>query len=329
MIAHRPFKKCHSFLDTSFFSCYIEPALFANVSYHRKKHLLFRGKRHHRIHKQKEVTVGGSKLLAVVLRLSAAISLAGMMGSCSNSESPIVSNGSSRVSLGVTFSKVGTASSLSKTLGVAAADSLRIDSAVVVFQKIKFYTHVDTVSADTSDHEAMENDGESMLMFRGPFVVHVRDTVAIRFASQTLPAAAYDGISFKIHRLGTRERHEDSDDFNHHLRTVSDSSLEGSSITVWGAIKKDGAWTPFVFKYNGEAQFKIKGDFVVAEATSEVKIALNFDMAKWFTNPDTGALLDPTDQSGLNRSLFNRAIKLAFGMGRGGHDFDGDGHPDH
>lgn len=271
----------------------------------------------------------GRKLFAVVLRLSAMVSLAGMVGSCSNSEGPILSNGSAKVSLGVTFSKVGTASSLSKSLGITAVDSLRIDSAVVVFEKIKFYTHVDTVSEDTSDHESMEHDGESTLMFRGPFVVHVRDTVAISFASQTLPAGTYDGISLRIHRLGRAERHEDSDDFHHHTITASDTSLEGSSITVWGEIKKNDLWTPFVFKYNGEAKFKIKGDFVVPEATSEVKIALNFDMGMWFKNPDTGALLDPTDQSGLNRSLFNRAIKAAFGMGRGGHDFDGDGHPDH
>ena len=329
MMAHHHWKESHSLLDTSGPSCYIESAVFyASFSVPGQASSFLEQSSFYQSQNQ-EATVGGRKLLALMLRLSAAISLAGMVGSCSNSEGPILSNGSATVSLGVTFSKMGTASSLSKSLGITAVDSLLIDSAVVVFQKIKFYTHVDTVSEDTSEHESMENDGESMLMFRGPFVVHVRDTLAIRFASQTLPAGTYDGISFKIHRLGTGERHEDSDDFNHRVRAASDSSVEGSSIVVWGAIKKNDVWTPFVFKYNGEAQFKIKGDFVVAEATNEVKIALNFDVGMWFRNPDTGVLLDPTDQSGLNRSLFNRAIKFAFGMGRGGHDFDGDGHPDH
>jgi len=159
-------------------------------------------------------------------------------------------------------------------------------------------------------------------------VLHVRDTASINFASQALPAGTYDGIKFKVHRLQSGENHEDSDEHNGRPMPNLDPSVYGSSITVWGAVKKNGAWVSFTLAYDGELEFKIKGNFVVSAATSTIDIALNFNMALWFKDPFSGQLLDPTDTSSATRQLFKQAIRRSFELGRGGRDSNHDGHPD-
>jgi hypothetical protein len=228
------------------------------------------------------------------------------------------------VNMAVSFSKY-TSDGLTKLSGSEAVDSIRIDSAVVVISRIKFESHIDSVVVDTTEGERDDMDDEQNIVFRGPFVIHVRDTLAIDFANQVLPAGVYDGIKFKIHRLKNGEHHEDSDERNHR-RMTNDSSITGSSITVWGAVFKDSGWTNFVFNFNGELEFKIKGDFTVPSSTNSVKIALNFNMGDWFKNPYTGVLLDPTDTSMHNLRLIKKAIYVSFGKGSGRHDH-GDGHP--
>jgi hypothetical protein len=265
-----------------------------------------------------------------VIFFAVAILTGGIMTGCSKSSDPVSAPAAVPVNMAVSFSKSGTGTMLLKNNGLTSIDSLRIDSAVVVLQRIKFESHVDTVTVDTSGNDSPDNETEANITFKGPFVIHVRDTLSINFANQTLPAGAYDGIKFKIHRFKPSENHEDSDERNNHPMMVRlDSSLAGSSIIVWGAIKRNGAWIPFTYKFNGEVEFKIRGNFVVGEATSTVKIALNFNMGLWFKNPDTGGLLDPTDTLNSNWELFKRAIYISFGKGKGGHDDNDDGFPDH
>jgi hypothetical protein len=244
---------------------------------------------------------------------------------------PALSSGR-MVNMAISFSKSGT-SGLAKTSSDLFIDSLHIDSAMVVFSRIQFLPHEDTAKIDSGDddHDSRDNDWDhhnDSLSFKGPFVVHVRDTVGINFASKELPSGIYDGIKFKIRRLVRDEHHEDSDEHNHHhLVPTTDSTIVGSSITVWGSIYKNGKWTAFMFLFDGEFEFKIRGDFVVPASTSTVNIALNIDMGKWFINPFNGSLLDPTDTSHANRKLFRRAIRSSFDSCKGGHD-RGDGHPD-
>lgn len=255
-----------------------------------------------------------------------------VVAGCSNTDNPVGGSGQVPVNLAVSFSQTGSSSGLLKGLTALGADSIRIDSTIVVFSRIKFESHIDSVVVDSTggDTTEVEPGDEMTVTFRGPFVVHVSDTVSIDFASQTLPAGTYDGIKFKIHRLQPGEHHEDGDMHHGHMMDRSpDSSGYGSSIVVWGQVYKNGAWQPFEFKFDGEFEFKIKGNFVVAGDVSSVDIALNFDMGSWFRNPESGALLDPTDLSFMNREQFQRAIRLSFGSGRGGCDNDHDGHPDH
>ncbi|HTP13695.1 MAG TPA: hypothetical protein VMM37_08695, partial [Bacteroidota bacterium] len=247
-----------------------------------------------------------------------------LFGGCDKSSTTGPSSGLTPVNMAISFSN-SSGSGLMKSSGLASTDSIRIDSAVVVIARIKFESHIDTVVVDTVDGHTGDLDEDSNIAFKGPYVIHVRDSVALNFANQVLPAGTYDGIKFKIHRLLRGEPRVDSDDLNHHPR-VDDSSIIGSSISVWGAVLKNGVWTNFAFFFNGEVEFKIKGTFTVAASTSTVNLAINFNMGSWFVNPMTGALLDPTDNSMMNRELIRMAIYRSFGKGRGGHD-RGDGHP--
>ncbi len=264
--------------------------------------------------------VNGTALMVLVMA-----GLVALLGGCAKSSVTGPSSGLTPVNMAISFSTAGTPT-LMKSTGIATADSIRIDSAVVVIARIKFESNVDTVKTDTVDGQTEDLDSDQSISFKGPFVIHVRDTVAFNFANQTLPAGTYNGIKFKIHRLMEGEPHEDSDDMNHRPHT-NDTSFTGSSITVWGAVLKSGVWTNFTFHFNGEVEFKIKGTFTVAASTSTVNLALNFNMGSWFVNPMNGTLLDPTDVTMMNQELIRMAIYQSFGKGKGGRD-RGDGHPD-
>lgn len=253
-----------------------------------------------------------------------------MMSGCAKSDNPVTATGSGvTVSLLASFSKSAQGVPLLKGMGTDAADSIRIDSLVVVIAKIKFRVHVDSVAVDsTGDDEHGERDDDSTITFRGPFVLRIRDTLAIDFASQVLPAGAYDGVTFWIHRLKKGEKHEDSDERRHHGKHSNDSSVVGASIVVWGAALKGGVWTPFMLASDLELQIKIRGNFVVPEATGSVKFAFHFNLGLWFRDPFTGQFLDPSDPSSHRRDLIKRAIRFAFGQGHCGRDRNDDGHPD-
>ena len=253
-----------------------------------------------------------------------------IVGGCMKSDNPSAATGSGvPVSLAVSLSKGGGGFSLQKSSGETVVDSLRVDSVVVVVEKFRFLLHSDSMTVDPmGDDEHNGSEDDATITFRGPFVVRVRDTLAVDFASQVLPAGNYDGIAFVIHRLLAGENHEDSDDHDHHGAVHNDASIVGSSVVVWGAEKKNGEWLPFMLNIDLEAEFMIKGNFTVKEATGTVRIALNFDLALLFRDPTTGAFIDPLDSSGHANELIKRAIRAIFGHGHGGHDRHGDGHPD-
>ncbi len=250
------------------------------------------------------------------------ILLSFIMFGCTKSINPLSSSSSAgNATMSVAFTNAHTPIGFEKvSSSTSGVDSIRIDSAIVVFARIKFESDIDTVTVDTSSSipfiDIDEND--TSVNFHGPFVVHVRDTVAINFASATLPAGTYTGIKFDIHRIGVGEKFEDSDDFNHARHTDDDSAITDYSIVVWGAVHKDSAWVPFEFKDNQNLEFKVKGTFTISNTTSSVNIALNFNMGSWFVNPYNGAILDPTDMSFRNYVMIQQAIRASFQEGRCG-----------
>jgi hypothetical protein len=246
-----------------------------------------------------------------------------VMFGCSKSMNPISSSSNpGNVTMSIAFSNTGSQVGLMKASASGAVDSIRIDSAIVVLSRIHFESNIDTVTVDTSSDDPTFNidSYDSSVTLKGPFVIHVRDTVAINFANQTLPAGTYTGIKFNVFRLGFGERFHDSDHFGRDTSAsvVPDSSIANYSIVVWGSVYKDSAWVPFEFKDNQNLQFKVKGTFTISSPTSAINIALNFNMGAWFTNPYNGAMIDPTNTSWTNQMMIMQAIRASFQDGRCG-----------
>jgi len=260
------------------------------------------------------------------ITLSVFIALVVISVGCKDSSNPVDQNStSSGVNLSVGFSKVSSNTSLLKAFVV---DSLRMDSIVAVFQRIKFESHIETATVDSTGQDTTESENESNYTFKGPFIIHVRDSNSVSFANQMLPAGTYTGIKFKIHTMKRNEKCEDSDEHNHRTVNANNDSMIGYSIAVWGAIKQNGVWVPYTFKSNIEVEYKLKGNFSVTASTNSVSMALRFNTGNWFKDVNTGILLDPTNTSSQNRGLINEAIKKSFEKGYGGKDSNNDGHPD-
>ncbi len=262
----------------------------------------------------------------MLARASAILTLLSLvLFGCSQSGNPVSSSSSQgNVTMSVAFSNSGTPVGLAKVSGPSAADSIRIDSAIVVLAKIQFESNIDTVEVDTSSNIPFIyiNHDDSSATFWGPFVIHIHDTVAINFASKTLPVGTYTGMKFAVYRMGRGEPFEDSEHFNNPNRNPNDSAITNYSIAVWGAIYKDSTWVPFEFKDDQNLEFKVKGTFTITSPTSSVNIALNFNMGSWFVNPYNGSILDPTDMSLRNQLMIRQAIHLSFEQGRCGRRDD-------
>ena len=104
-------------------------------------------------------------------------------------------------------------------------------------------------------------------------------------------------------------------------------SLLGTSVVVTGSVKyPGGAWVPFLFKADIDEDFKVKGDFTVAEGQSVTPYVLKFDLGSWF-RVGTGRTLDPNDPA--DRHWIRYAIKASLkGRMAGGRDHNHDGRPD-
>ncbi|MBE0556819.1 MAG: hypothetical protein IH628_06250, partial [Proteobacteria bacterium] len=138
----------------------------------------------------------------------------------------------------------------------------------------------------------------------------------------------YNSIKFRIHKLSDGDHHFDSDDHHHEYLPSDNSPYVGSSIIVWGQVRNDGLWQQFTFETNTEAEYRIRGTFVVDETVQTIPVALNFNIGRWFVDPATGALLDPTDTTGGNVLRIHEAIRSSFENGSCGRDDDHDGRPD-
>jgi hypothetical protein len=247
----------------------------------------------------------------------------GVLAGCSSNDGPTGNPNAAPVQLSLSLGS--NSGAFAKTFVGTATDSMQIDSAVVVFESIKFTSQVDSVIVDTTGEDTGEIEHELELVFRGPFVIHIQPLTVVSFANQNLPPGNYDGISFKVHRLTPGEHYEDSHEYNRHGRAPLDSLNYGSSLLVWGKVRKNGEWVPFKFAYDGELKYKLRGNFTVA-AGGTIDVALQLDPTQWFRDARSGALLDPTDP--LARGAIREALKRAFMGMRGGHDHNHDGHPD-
>jgi len=259
--------------------------------------------------------------MAVRITIPVLVFSLALLSACSDgSLTPM--NGMAPVSVSASFTTTGTPASLGKGSGFLAADSIQIDSALVVFSKIEFESEIH--QSDSSGEHEMETE----LTFIGPFMIHVRNSDPITFTSKILPAGTYTSIKFKLHKLSDGEHHYDSDDDHHEYIPSGNSPYVGSSLIAWGQVRDGGTWQHFTFETNIEAEYRIRGSFVVDETMQTIPVALNFNIGRWFVDPATGALLDPSDTSSGNVYRIQEAIRSAFENGVCGRDDNHDGHPD-
>ncbi len=209
---------------------------------------------------------------------------------------------------------------------LAGVDSLVVGQAIIVLKDIQFLTAPDTAHMrDSSECEKDDDDEygsgwrrDPSLHFRGPFIVALHDTTPVQIALDTIPPGLYSGIKFNIHKL----RRKDSTNY-----PVVPDSLLGYSVAVTGMVKyTGGGWVPFNFKADIDEDFKVKGDFTVADGQTLTPYVLKFELASWFRAPN-GVMLDPNDAT--DRRWIRHAIKASLkGRLAGGRDRNHDGHPD-
>ncbi len=209
----------------------------------------------------------------------------------------------------------------------ASVESLYVRSATIVLKDIAFTGGIDTLHTRDSltcerEDEMEEHDGRHdnglRINFKGPFLVDLTNGTPTQITLDTIPPGTYNGIRFVIHKL----RRNDVT-----MNPTFPDSLIGYSIVVRGTVRYAGkADTSFVFKADIDQEFKVKGNFVVAQGDNAVPYVLNFDMASWFKDFN-GRILDPNGF--LDRFRIRFAIMAALG-GRmhGGRDRDDNGDPD-
>ncbi len=213
------------------------------------------------------------------------------------------------------------------TTGVAAAvESLEVTQALIVLKDIRFLGVPDSTGlrdsveckfdADREDHDGWKKD--STTHFKGPFLVALHDTTPVQIAVDTIKPGQYTGIKFNIHKL----RRSDVT-----RNPLLPDSLLGYSVVVAGSVKYPGGdWVPFLFKADIDEDFKVKGDFTVAEGQSVTPYVLKFDLGSWFKVAN-GRTLDPNDPA--DRHWIRYAIKASLkGRMAGGRDHNHDGRPD-
>lgn len=211
---------------------------------------------------------------------------------------------------------------------MSTVESLYVKSATIILKDIAFTGGIDSVNTRDSvsceredeweEHEGRDEDMGFRIHFKGPFVVDMLNGTPTQITLDTIPPGTYNGIRFVVHKL----RRKDVT-----MHPAFPDSLIGFSIVVRGTIRYAGGTdTSFVFKADIDREFKVKGNFVVAQGVNIVPYVLNFDMASWFKGPN-GRILDPN--SFFDRFGIRQAIVVALGGHmRGGRDRDDNGDPD-
>jgi len=263
-----------------------------------------------------------------VVRMTVVV-LAVLIAGCTQDSSGPGASGNGTVQLTVSGGVDQGSVSLGKADGIAGTlatvDSLEVTQALIVLKDIRFMAVPDTAhlrdstecgrDADFEDHGGWKAD--SATHFKGPYVISLRDTTPVQIAVDTIKPGDYAGIKFNIHKLRTMDVTRNP---------LLPDSLVGYSVAVTGRVKYASGWSTFAFKADIDEDFKVKGDFTVAEGQTLTPYVLKFDLGSWFVGPNSRTL-DPNDP--VDRRRIRIAIKAGLkGRVVGGHDHNHDGRPD-
>jgi hypothetical protein len=167
----------------------------------------------------------------------------------------------------------------------------------------------------TGVHEDDDDEGEGMVIFRGPFVLDLLAQTAESLDTQMVLPGDYRRVQGHIRELRSGDWNASNFDF-----------LIGSTVFLEGTVDGDGGG-PFTYKARINDEFQIRGKFTV-DAETPATAFIVFDISKWLRTR-TGTFLDPRDADNDRaiRSAIRHAIKVGMDDNHDGH-CDDDMHAD-
>ncbi len=242
-----------------------------------------------------------------VLALATTIT-AGTVVACSESTAPLAGSGQS-MSLsfagtappGVSPSVIGPMGMMSAPTAVgdtlvvvSGSDTLKITLAQVVLRKISLKrVESSTVNCDTMPETAQHSCEEFTIR---AILVSLPLTQGVQTAlSVPVDSGHYQGVEFKIHKPGN-----DSSDV---AFKAANPGFDTISVKVTGLF--NGTPFTFVSQLDVEQEFDFSTPLVVDASGTPTNLTLRLDLATWFTNAGTGALINPTSANpgGANSGL--------------------------
>ncbi len=236
--------------------------------------------------------------------------VAGTVAACSESTSPAFSGQSMSLSFagtappGVSPSVSGVMSVqniLADTLvQVNGTDTLKITSAQVVMRRISLKrVESSSVNCDTMPETAQNSCEEftiRALLVSLPLVQGVQTALSV-----PVDSGHYQGVEFKIHKPGN-----DSIDL---AFKAANPGFDSISIKVTGLF--NGVPFTFVSQMDVEQEFDFPTPLVVDASGTATNLTLRLNLATWFVNSGTGALINPTSANpgGANSGLVNSNIQ--------------------
>jgi hypothetical protein len=193
----------------------------------------------------------------------------------------------------------------------AEMTSSRVSSAATkggVIQGAGIVTAIDIISMKflISEIKLQSKSEGTDIMVKDKVALLVADTNGARISSMAVvPAATYNKVSIKFHKLSDKERLELLADSNY-ADFIGD---DRSSVIINGLMTRDGQVVPFQFRARLEETLKYDLADVAVNADGVTVIALQADPAIIFKN-NVAVLLDPTDA--VNNAAIQAALKVSF-----------------
>jgi hypothetical protein len=153
-------------------------------------------------------------------------------------------------------------------------------------------------SADTDTFDAEDEEGEGMIVFRGPFLIDLLTQHAAELDEQLVPPGTYRRVQGHLQGVHGED-----------AGASGRAAMIGSTVFLEGTISGEGGG-PFSYEARIDDEFQIRGDFDVAENTPATAF-ITFDVSRWLVDRE-GHFLDPRDPANdlAIKSAIRHSIKV-------------------
>ncbi|MFC1476172.1 hypothetical protein ACFLQW_04140 [Candidatus Zixiibacteriota bacterium] len=185
-------------------------------------------------------------------------------------------------------------------------DSLTISSGKFLVRSLQFVNIDDyTVDTDISAWDEQQDENNSAIPFRGPYVMPVLGSASTNLGTRTVEVGDHNALSVVLHKG------KETDDLG------DDTDMIGRSVLVTGTVWYGGRSEAFVFDIDLRTEIIVTGDFTVP-SSGLPEYVLKFNIGEWFRFGDQW--LDPNKVENLSTIYRNVQRKID-----GGRDYDCDG----